>query len=1446
MNQPPDAALAWPLLDLINEGVLLVEQNGTIVYSNRAALQLLGLDQPAASLADLYDQIAPTATWLPLLSGPAETFLYTAAAHLHIRAQPLEANGRPLSQLLLTPTTPVAATDDSGQLAGEQLAALARISQHLSTTLELDDVLRAVSDEALRHTKADGCQISLREELEERFVTQIQQGQLLLSPTAEQVANLIAAAQPSNLTFAGADQGGARSGLLTPILFENEVAGLIFLVSQRPDHFGNQARFFVDALANHVAIAMGNRRRFNELARRTTLLHQRAQQIEQLVESSRVFHGDRPQDEVYEDLVYAIQEGVGFSVVMLSLLDKAEPEAHLRRVAAAGLPLARFQELQKVRQPWAAVARLQQPEFGLGAAYFVPADAALALIQELATHYVSDLTVSGADPTRGRLYRVRLLDDAPGLAVYRSPSTEADVVHQIPADGRDIRATGSPTTIDNLDWLPIGHDGFEGWVNRALLAEEGGVSDWHEDDLFFIPLLDSSGQPLGLISVDNPLNGRRPDESTAKALEVFANQAATAIENVRLLHDSRSFATMLHQLHQVSQKVLREQNFHRQLQYIADGLRDAGWQQIYLTLRDEAFSLLQVVTSGLSADDQAKQQERLWSPALWRKLMVDPELDRFRLGGCYYLPADDPWVANQIAAAGEKAGSWRSGDTLFLPLYDRHNKIVGIINLDRPDNGHRPDAYSLQAIELYAQFATAIIENAQLYQETQRQLAELRTVNEVGQAVSTTLDLELLTQKIASSLATAYQIDSYYIALYNADNDTFDYPFIVDQATPQDAAPTPADRGPTNHIFRTGQPLLINSRADWDLVQQEVYGEPSCSYLGVPMRVADEVIGVLAIQDYQLENAFSRQDIRTLTTIAAQVGVAITNARLISELRKLNEQLDERVAERTRALGEERDRVQILLRITTELSTSLDQEHVSDRALHLVNEFVNANQGGIILVDPDSGALTYRAGFGLDQAQQESLSRGQGVIRDLITQALKERRAATVADLTALSGWRNGSSPVKARSLLAVPLIYGDEVIGIMILLHQMASAFTARQLELVEAAAAQVANAINNARLYLLIRDQAERLGSMLREEQIEAAKNEAILQSIADGVLVADPHGQIVLANMPVSYILDMPRPQLISKAVADLQGLYGDSGNKWVATITDWAMNRRQVQRNMHLAERMEYGGKVISVQLSPVFTNNQFFGTVSIFRDITKEVEVDRMKSEFVSTVSHELRTPMTSIKGYVDLLLMGAAGLMSDPQSRYLQVIKNNADRLSMLVNDLLDISRIETGKAELELRPLDVPQFVKQIVNGHLRGRIEHEGKPIHISTRMAPSLPLIYADAKRLTQIMTNLVDNAFHYTPRDGQITITAEQNGGYVTIRVQDTGIGIAPENLERVFDRFFRAEDDAVKQVAGTGLGLAIVRGLVEMHGGTITVESAPGQGSTFTINLPQVQEDRERL
>jgi signal transduction histidine kinase len=456
---------------------------------------------------------------------------------------------------------------------------------------------------------------------------------------------------------------------------------------------------------------------------------------------------------------------------------------------------------------------------------------------------------------------------------------------------------------------------------------------------------------------------------------------------------------------------------------------------------------------------------------------------------------------------------------------------------------------------------------------------------------------------------------------------------------------------------------------------------------------------------------------------------------------------------------------------------------------------------------------------------------------------VRHRRAVVIDDTLEDERWTGQVQRPDLRSALAVPLIAGDEVIGVLTLFHEEPKAFTQEQLELVEAAAAQVANAISNAQLYLLIRDQAERLGTMLREEHIESAKNEAILQSIVDGVIVADHLGRVTLANVSASQVLDVPRDRLLGKTINELLGLYGSTGDGWMRTINAWSRDIAAQEPLPFLTQNLLIEDKHVSVQLAPVFSRGQFFGTVSIFRDVTREVEVDRMKSEFVSTVSHELRTPMTSIKGFAELLLMGAAGSLSAPQSRYLEVIRDNADRMSDLVNDLLDISRIESGRTVLDFQELDLIKLVEEVATNHVNELIRRESRPMRVALDTPRSLPPVNGDQDRITQILINLLDNAYHYTPADGEIVISVGQVGDQVTISVSDTGIGISHENLDKIFDRFYRSDEAVVQQVPGTGLGLAIVQSLVEMHGGDITVDSEIGKGSTFTVFLPVAASER---
>ncbi len=1075
----------------------------------------------------------------------------------------------------------------------------------------------------------------------------------------------------------------------------------------------------------------------------------------------------------------------------------------------------------------------------------------------------------------------------------------------------------------------------------------------------------------------------------------------------------------------------RAEDFNQKLQRLVDGLQKTGWNRVGLTLRDENFNPTQIITAGFTDEELTYIREHMLPADFWLTLFNDKSLQRFQHGNCYFVPGTSRWSQENLqnilpdpqAEINGKGEKWHPKDLLCVPLYDRKQQRIGMIGLDQPANGRRPHDLTFRTIELYAQFASSIIENALLIEESVARSQESEILLDASNAFSSTLDKATILEILGQHMLRAVKADGYTIYQWHSNensltvlkdyaadsqgqttpagtavslntSDTLDTVlqrqtaviFPVSEETASPLPPPPWLNSDKNsacillplvmsgetfgliHIINQNYKeqfntrslrlleaianqagtaletslifedtyererfygalgnvsLALNSTLDketilnlicseslrifnvsgayiWQLKDDQFIGSAASgvgetefintilpvsdsaanqtfvhyithtetaayanqlqqskqftihlpqaekiqAVLGVPLEQKGSLIGVLILADTLNPDRFTDKDIAHATTFGVQVAIALQNAKLFAELRALNEELDLHVARRTQELREESNRVKILLRITSELSASLDQDRVLNQALSLVNEVVNGTDGVILLIDQEAGEFIFRAS--LSQATPMSpkgIPSGLKMNEGLAGWMLDNRSAVIVHDTQEDPRWVSRDSSRDYQSVLGVPLISGEEVIGVLMMFHTEPNAFTTQQLDLVEAAAIQVANAINNASLYELIFEQAEKLGTMLRSEIIQTANLQAIVESIADGVIVANNENIIEMANMPACNILDIPRDQLLGKSVNELLGLYGQFGESWTVAIDSWARNTEDIRQWTFLADQLNIEDKFISLHLSPILSEGHFFGTVSIFRDITKDVELDRLKSEFVSTVSHELRTPMTSIKGYADLMIMGAAGALTDPQMRYLQVIKNNADRLHNLVNDLLDISRIETGKTTLDLRPLDVPQIIAESLE-HLEGRIQHEDKNLEIATQIAPALPLVNADHARVIQILTNLLDNAFNYTPENGKISIIAEAGKNYVYISIADTGIGIAEENQEKIFDRFFRSEDADVQKIAGTGLGLSIVRSLVEMHGGHLQLKSQPDQGSTFTFNLPIVIEDSD--
>jgi signal transduction histidine kinase len=246
------------------------------------------------------------------------------------------------------------------------------------------------------------------------------------------------------------------------------------------------------------------------------------------------------------------------------------------------------------------------------------------------------------------------------------------------------------------------------------------------------------------------------------------------------------------------------------------------------------------------------------------------------------------------------------------------------------------------------------------------------------------------------------------------------------------------------------------------------------------------------------------------------------------------------------------------------------------------------------------------------------------------------------------------------------------------------------------------------------------------------------------------------------------------------------------------------------------------------------NGRNLGVITVVHDITPLKQMDRMKSQFVSTVSHEIQSPMNSVLMQLKVILDGLAGDLTEKQRDILTRASEKIDNLSHLAAELLNLARIESGLICLEREPLDMAPLLRDQVAFQLP---RAEAESIRLELDAPPTLPLILANRQNMEEVLSNLITNAIKYSPGGGRVTISASLTDDYLTIRVQDTGLGISPEDQTLIFQQFFRVKNEQTRLIQGTGLGLAIVKRILESHEGRIKVDSRPGEGSTFIVFLP---------
>ncbi|MBI1951829.1 MAG: HAMP domain-containing protein [Acidobacteria bacterium] len=392
-----------------------------------------------------------------------------------------------------------------------------------------------------------------------------------------------------------------------------------------------------------------------------------------------------------------------------------------------------------------------------------------------------------------------------------------------------------------------------------------------------------------------------------------------------------------------------------------------------------------------------------------------------------------------------------------------------------------------------------------------------------------------------------------------------------------------------------------------------------------------------------------------------------------------------------------------------------------------------------------------------------------------------------------------------------------------------------ARRLEAMSRAASAVAAGRTGARaatggdreIALLARSlnrMADELEQRLLLLERERSQLRTVLEGMVEGVVLTDPTGRILVANEAFRRIFNAQLPV---------------EGRLPLETARVPAMQEAieaALGADEALTREIALGGaqeKVIQASLAAIQESGQTIGAVAVFHDVTELKRLERVRREFVANVSHELRTPLTAIKGYAETLRDGG---LRDPETaaEFVQVIHRHAERLRALIEDLLDLASVEQGQARIELGPVSVRDVVTQ---AEAVTRADAAERRHAITVDLSADLPGVLADRDRLAQVLINLLDNAVKFTPPGGRIEVSGRRGEGRVVIAVRDNGVGIPPEDIGRIFERFYRVGRARDRRDGGTGLGLAIAKHLTQAMGGTIEVESLPGSGTTFRVTLP---------
>lgn len=740
--------------------------------------------------------------------------------------------------------------------------------------------------------------------------------------------------------------------------------------------------------------------------------------------------------------------------------------------------------------------------------------------------------------------------------------------------------------------------------------------------------------------------------------------------------------------------------------------------------------------------------------------------------------------------------------------------------------------------------------------ETQARDRALAVLTEVAALASMTPDVDKVLQQALALALEVVGVDAGAISVL--DEATQELVFRAQQGWRVHDFVARAMRVPANHglsglAVQTGQPVVTGDVShDPRVVVPEFRDEGVQAMALVPMRARGCVLGVLGVMNYTPYD-FTPQQIAVLSAIADQIGIALTNARLYGEMRR---RLDE---------------LTMLHEVSLAAASTLSLEEIADRVAGVVKQRLGFEHMGLMLLDERRGILR---SVGHCAGAERELKAGLGLEGWVAERGV----ALRLGDVTQDSRYVERFPGV--QSLLIVPLAVGERVIGVIEAASPRSYAFSADDERLMSTVARQLAITIENARLYQETERRLKEVWALYQlAQQMNMTLNiqerlDSIVWSLKDAlgcrtcsIALLDPvrnvleiraaagikecwlrafrlrpgegvAGQVVLTGTPI-YVPD-------TRAVDDF--IFFDPSVRSLLTVP-LSVQQRVIgtltvdsDEPNAFSEADERLLTITAAQAAIAIENARLYVSLEQRAKNLAEVcaelrEADRLKDELVQNISHELRTPLTFVKGYVELLLAGDAGPLTEEQKAQLQVVAEKTNAVIRLVSDIIFLQQIDQIPGK---------QTAVSLVRLARRAMQEYaeiaEKAGLTLVDNVPEALPPVIGDESRLMRVFDNLLNNAIKFSPDGGQIVVTIEDTGTMERVSIADKGIGIPASQQERIFERFYQVDGSARRRFGGVGLGLAIVKRIVETHGGKVWVESEAGEGSTFYFTIPKYQEE----